>query len=45
LQPAVAVIFGEHAFDETGGYENSAEDIFRTIGAYMAPDDPPPAKP
>jgi CubicO group peptidase (beta-lactamase class C family) len=41
---AVAVTFNEEAFDQTGGYKNSGDDIFRAIGAYLAPDDPPPVK-
>jgi len=39
---AVAVTFDEKAFDETGGYKNRADDLFRAIGAYLAPDDAPP---
>lgn len=42
---AVAVTFDEEAFDPSGAYENSADDIFREIGAYLAPDEPPPVKP
>jgi CubicO group peptidase (beta-lactamase class C family) len=43
---AVANTFGEQSFDEQGNYENGniSEKIFDAIGAYLAPDDPPPAK-
>ena len=41
---AVAVTFDEQAFDEAGEYTNSADGIFRAIGAYLAPDDAPPVK-
>jgi CubicO group peptidase (beta-lactamase class C family) len=40
---AVATTFGEGAFDEQGGYKYSSHlAIFAAIGAYLAPDDPPP---
>jgi CubicO group peptidase (beta-lactamase class C family) len=39
---AVAVTFGEDAFDEEGNYSNHGDTLFRAIGAYLAPDDPPP---
>jgi hypothetical protein len=42
---AVAVTFDEEAFDPSGAYGNSADDIFREIGAYLAPDEAPPVKP
>lgn len=42
---AVAVTFDEEAFDASGGYRNSADDIFRAIGAYLAPDEAPPMRP
>ena len=42
---AVAVTFEEEAFGASGDYSNSAEMLFRTIGAYLAPDDAPPTKP
>jgi CubicO group peptidase (beta-lactamase class C family) len=42
---AVAVTFDEEAFDASGGYRNSADDIFRAIGAYLAPDEAPPIRP
>ncbi|WP_216916272.1 MULTISPECIES: serine hydrolase domain-containing protein [unclassified Synechococcus] len=41
---AVAVTFDEGAFDASGGYCNAADDIFRAIGAYLAPQDAPPVK-
>jgi CubicO group peptidase (beta-lactamase class C family) len=42
---AVAVTFGEDAFDEEGNYTNHGDTLFRAIGAYLAPDDPPPTPP
>jgi CubicO group peptidase (beta-lactamase class C family) len=43
---AVAVTFALEAFDSQGNYSNSSDTLFRSIGAYLAPDDaPPPAKP
>src|SRR5215510_13033003 len=42
---AVAVTFAPEAFDSEGNYANSGDAIFRSIGAYMAPDDPPPPAP
>jgi CubicO group peptidase (beta-lactamase class C family) len=40
---AVATTFGEGAFDEQGNYKHSSHQaIFAAIGAYLAPDDPPP---
>ena len=42
---AVAVTFDEAAFDSTGGYSNSGQDITHAIGSYLAPDDPLPSKP
>src|SRR6058998_3237617 len=42
---AVAVTFTSEAFDSEGNYHNSGDTLFRSIGAYLAPDDaPPPAK-
>jgi CubicO group peptidase (beta-lactamase class C family) len=41
---AVAVTFAPGAFDAEGIYSNSGDSIFREIGAYMAPRDPPPVK-
>ena len=42
---AVAVAFTPEAFDSQGNYANSSDKLFRSIGAYLAPDDaPPPAK-
>jgi len=40
---AVAVTFGEGAFDAQGNYKyfNAAPDIMAAIGAYLAPDDSP----
>jgi CubicO group peptidase (beta-lactamase class C family) len=42
---AVAVTFGEQSFDEQGNYKygNASQQIFAAIGAYLAPDDAPPA--
>ncbi|CAK6695035.1 serine hydrolase domain-containing protein [Synechococcus sp. CCY9202] len=42
---AVAVTFDEEAFDSSGAYRNSADDIFRAIGAYLAPEERPPIRP
>jgi CubicO group peptidase (beta-lactamase class C family) len=39
---AVAATFGEKSFDEEGGIRNYSDELFATIGAYLAPDDPPP---
>ncbi len=39
---AVAVTFAPEAFDSEGSYKNSGDALFRSIGAYMAPDDAPP---
>src|SRR5437762_7804769 len=39
---AVAVTFTPEAFDSQGNYANSGDTLFRSIGAYMAPDDAPP---
>src|SRR5947208_3849484 len=39
---AVATTFAPEAFDSTGNYKNSSDTVFRLIGAYVAPDDPPP---
>jgi CubicO group peptidase (beta-lactamase class C family) len=39
---AVAVTFIPEAFDSQGNYANSSDTLFRSIGAYMAPDDAPP---
>ena len=33
------------AFDSQGNYSNASDTIFRSIGALMAPDDPPPNRP
>jgi len=37
----VAVTFAPEAFDSQGNYANSSDKVFRLIGAYLAPDDPP----
>src|SRR6266403_680878 len=42
---AVAVTFAPEAFDSQGNYSNSSDKVFRSIGTYMAPDDPPPPVP
>ncbi len=39
---AVAVTFTREAFDSEGNYQNSSDTLFRSIGAYLAPDDAPP---
>jgi CubicO group peptidase (beta-lactamase class C family) len=43
---AVANTFEEGSFDSQGNYQygNGSERIFNAIGAYLAPDDPPPAR-
>ena len=33
------------AFDSQGNYANSNDTLFRLIGTYLAPDDPPPPVP
>jgi CubicO group peptidase (beta-lactamase class C family) len=41
---AVATTFGEGSFDDQGSYKHlSHVELFAAIGAYLAPDDPPPA--
>ena len=42
---AVAVTFAPEAFDSQGNYHNSGDALFRSIGAYLAPDDAPPPPP
>src|SRR5438093_1079352 len=42
---AVAVSFAPEAFDSEGNYHNSGDTLFRSIGAYLAPDDAPPTPP
>ncbi|WP_022892281.1 serine hydrolase domain-containing protein [Agromyces subbeticus] len=42
---AVAVTYEEEAFDSEGQYSNGGDDLFRRIGAYLAPDDAPPVRP
>jgi CubicO group peptidase (beta-lactamase class C family) len=42
---AVAVTYLPAAFDAQGNYANSADALFRSIGAVVAPDDPPPTAP
>ncbi len=39
---AVAVTFAPEAFDSQGNYKNSSDTLFRSIGAYLVPDDAPP---
>ncbi len=39
---AVATTFAPEAFDSQGNYANSSDTLFRSIGAYIAPDDAPP---
>ncbi len=42
---AVAVTFAPEAFADNGDYVNSADTLFRRIGAELAPDDAPPTPP
>jgi CubicO group peptidase (beta-lactamase class C family) len=42
---AVAVTFGEQAFDNHGNYTNEADGLWRSIATSMAPDDAPPPPP
>jgi CubicO group peptidase (beta-lactamase class C family) len=42
---AVVVTYSPGAFDSQGNYPNSSDPIFRTIGRYLAPNDPPPSPP
>lgn len=42
---AVVVTFSPGAFDSQGNYSNSSDPIFRAIGTYLAPHDPPPPPP
>jgi len=42
---AVAVTFTPEAFDSQGSYPNASDTVFRSIGAYMASEDPPPPVP
>jgi CubicO group peptidase (beta-lactamase class C family) len=42
---AVAVTYQPEAFDDQGSYVNSAEVLFRRLGAELAPDDVPPVPP
>jgi hypothetical protein len=39
---AVANTFGAKAFDAQGDSSNASDPIFRAIGAYLAPGNPPP---
>ena len=45
LAIAVAATFAPQAFDAEGGYPNTAEVLFRRIGAELAPDRAPPVPP
>jgi hypothetical protein len=44
---AVVTTYGEGSFDEQGNYKGGSahQELFRAIGAYLAPDEPPPARP
>jgi CubicO group peptidase (beta-lactamase class C family) len=42
---AVAATFAPEAFDADGNYSNTADTLFRRIGAEVAPDDAPPVPP
>jgi CubicO group peptidase (beta-lactamase class C family) len=41
---AVVATFNPAAFNSAGVEPNASDPIFRSIGAYLAPDDPPPTK-
>ena len=38
---AVVTTYDEGSFDEKGGYKNASQAIFKAIGTYLAPDQPP----
>jgi hypothetical protein len=41
----VATTFGEGSFDDQGNYQHASHvDLFAAIGAFLAPDDPPPPR-
>lgn len=40
---AAANTYGEGSFDVHGNYANGSQEIYNAIGAYLAPDDPPPS--
>jgi len=42
---AVFATYAPEAFDSEGNYKNSSDTLFRSIGTYLAPDDPPPPVP
>lgn len=42
---SAVVTFLPGAFDAQGNYTNSSEQIFRAVGAYLAPNDAPPTSP
>ena len=42
---AVFVTYAPEAFDSQGNYANSSDTVFRLIGKFLAPDDPPPTAP
>jgi CubicO group peptidase (beta-lactamase class C family) len=42
---AVFATYAPEAFDQEGNYKNASDTLFRSIGAYVAPDDPPPPVP
>lgn len=42
---AVAVTYEQAAFNSEGQYSNGGDELFRRIGAYLAPDDAPPVRP
>jgi hypothetical protein len=42
---AVAVTLSPGAFDSQGNYTNESDPLFRSLGNYMAPNDPPPPVP
>ena len=42
---SVATTYAPGAFEPDGRYDNSADRVFRMIGTYLAPDEPPPPLP
>src|SRR5437016_5952716 len=42
---AVFATYTPEAFDSQGSYKNASDTLFRSIGTYMAPDDPSPPVP
>src|SRR5436305_7360201 len=42
---AAFVTYAPEAFESDGSYHNSSDGLFRSIGTYLVPDDPPPPVP